>query len=307
MKEGKKVEEIKINEEMLKKRIDLFIKDLRPELSRSTIKKMIEEQYILVNDQPTKANYILKDEDLISIEEMAVENKSIKAENIPLDIIYQDEDIAIINKKSGMVVHPGAGIYEGTLVNALMYHLDDLSTINGEIRPGIVHRIDKETSGLLVVAKNDNAHQKLAAQLSDKTLSRIYKAIVHGQILDEKIIIDAPIGRDQKDRTKMAITSRNSRDALTHVRVEKLFTNHTLVECQLETGRTHQIRVHLNYINHPIVGDPKYGYRKDDKKFGQYLHAYKLVLTHPTTGEVMEFLADLPEEFKEKLEAIKYE
>lgn len=301
------MEKIKVQMDQQNQRIDTFLASYKEELSRSTIKKMIKEEFILVNEQPTKPNYLIKTDDIISLEEMIIDDKEIIAENIPLDIVYQDDDILVINKPSGMVVHPGAGIYSGTLVNALMFHIKDLSRINGEVRPGIVHRIDKETSGLLVVAKNDYAHQKLAQQLVDKTLTRVYRAIVHSQILDQKIIIDAPIGRDDKDRTKMCVTAKNSKLAVTHVKVLELFTNYSYIECQLETGRTHQIRVHLNYINHPIVGDPKYGRRKDDFSFGQYLHAYKLVLKHPRTDEVMEFFADLPNEFKEKLKELEHE
>lgn len=301
------MEKIKINQTDQNQRIDVYLANLKPELSRSTIKKMIKESFILVNEENTKPNYLIKADDIISLEEMIIDDKEILAEEIPLNIVYQDDDILVINKESGMVVHPGAGVYSGTLVNALMYHIKDLSRINGEVRPGIVHRIDKETSGLLVVAKNDFSHQKLAQQLVDKTLTRVYRAIVHSQILDQQIIIDAPIGRDDKDRTKMCVTAKNSKAAITHVSVLELFTNYSYIECQLETGRTHQIRVHLNYINHPIVGDPKYGRRKDDFSFGQYLHAYKLVLRHPRTDEEMEFFADLPNEFKAKLAQLEHQ
>ena len=301
------MEIIIINENDELQRIDKFIAKKMPDLSRSTIKKMIEEEFILVNDESIKANYSLKVGDEISIEEMIIDEREILAEDIDLDIVYQDDDILIINKESGMVVHPGAGIYSGTLVNALMYHIKDLSRINGEIRPGIVHRIDKETSGLLVVAKNDKAHKILAEQLVDKTLYRQYLALVHGQIFDEKIIVDAPIGRDKNDRTKMRVTAQNSKAALTKINVLEIYDNYTFVSCLLETGRTHQIRVHLNYIKHPIVGDPKYGYRKDDQSYGQYLHATKLGLKHPTTNEYMEFEVPLPKEFVKKLEEVKNE
>ena len=290
-----------------KVRIDKFVALKFPDLSRSLIKKMIDNGFILVNDEVIKANYLIKTNDVITLEPMELNNYEILAQNIPLEIVYQDDDIVIINKPSGMVVHPGAGVYENTLVNALMYHVKDLSRINGEIRPGIVHRIDKETSGLLVVAKNDKAHHKLSQQLVDKTLNRKYYALVHGQIFDKNIIIDAPIGRDKNERTKMAITSNNSKPAITKVQVCEIFTNYTLIECQLETGRTHQIRVHLNYIKHPIVGDPKYGYRKDNHDYGQYLHAYKLGLIHPTTNKYLEFEVPLPTEFTRKLAEIKNE
>ena len=301
------METIIVNKEDELMRIDKFIALKKPEMSRSTIKKMIEESFILVNDEKVKANYIIKDEDDITIMPMIIDEEEIMAENIPIDIVYQDDDIVVINKASGMVVHPGAGVYSGTLVNALMYHIKDLSRINGEIRPGIVHRIDKDTSGLLVVAKNDIAHRKLADQLVDKTLNRIYIALVHGQVFDEKIIIDAPIGRDKNDRTKMKVTAQNSKSALTKVNVLEIFDNYTVVRCQLETGRTHQIRVHMNYIKHPIVGDPKYGHRKDDHSYGQYLHATKLGLVHPTTNEYMEFEAPIPKEFQNKIEEVKRE
>lgn len=288
-------------------RLDKFLVKYQPDFSRSTIKKMIEEEFILVNNEPSKANYLVKEEDVISIEEMIIEDREILAEDIPLDIVYQDEDIVVINKPSGMVVHPGAGVYQGTLVNALMYHIKDLSRINGEIRPGIVHRIDKETSGLLVVAKNDKAHHILADQLVDKTLNRTYLALVHGQVYDEKIIIDAPIGRDKYDRTKMCVTANNSKKALTKVRVLEIYDNYTFIEAKLETGRTHQIRVHLNYIKHPIVGDPKYGFRRDDKTHGQYLHATQLGLVHPRTNEYMEFNVEPPKEFLDKQKELKNE
>lgn len=282
-------------------RIDKYLSEKEEDLSRSLIKKMLKEGYIKVNDQRVKANYIVSTGDVVSLQILIVNNHLIEAENIPLDIIYQDDDIIIINKPNGMVVHPGAGAYKGTLVNALMYHFDNLSTLGGNIRAGIVHRIDKETTGLLVVAKNDRAHRILADQLVDKTLNRTYRAIAHGQILDKKVIVDAPIGRDPNNRTKMMITANNSKDAYTEFEVLNVVENFSYLECKLKTGRTHQIRVHLNYIKHPILGDPKYGYRKDDTSFGQYLHAYKLGLIHPTTNEYMEFEAPFPPEFKEKL------
>ncbi|MDH6604345.1 23S rRNA pseudouridine1911/1915/1917 synthase [Bacilli bacterium PM5-9] len=301
------MEKIIVSQEDELLRIDKFITLKKPDMSRSTIKKMIEEECILVNEKATKANYKLKVSDEITIIPMIIDDCEIVAEDIPINIVYQDSDILVINKESGMVVHPGAGIYSGTLVNALMYHIKDLSRINGEIRPGIVHRIDKDTSGLLVVAKNDVAHKKLADQLVDKTLNRVYLALVHGQVFDEKIIIDAPIGRDKNDRTKMKVTAQNSKKALTNVKVLDIFDNYSFIECKLDTGRTHQIRVHMNYINHPIVGDPKYGYRKDDQSYGQYLHATRLGLIHPTTNEYMEFEAPLPDKFIKKLEEVKNE
>jgi 23S rRNA pseudouridine1911/1915/1917 synthase len=288
-------------------RIDAFLVNKLPIYSRSTIKKMIDERFIKVNDEIVKANYIIKVDDEIVVKEFIIDDYHLEPENIALDIIYQDSDLLVINKPSGIIVHPGAGATKGTLVNALLYHIKDLSRINGELRPGIVHRIDKDTSGLLVVAKNDFVHQELSKQLQDKTLFRKYIAITHGQFSDKKLIIDAPIGRDKKERTKMAVTSMNSKKALTKLFVKDVFKDYSYLEIELETGRTHQIRVHLAYINHPIVGDPKYGFRKDNHDFGQYLHAYQLGFIHPRTNEYMEFKAPVPQEFNDFLDSIKYE
>jgi len=296
-----------IDESFSLERIDKVIQKIDPDKSRSTIKKMIEEGFIKVNDEVVKSNYKVRYEDVITIEEFILDTHEILAEDIPLDIVYEDNDVVVINKPSGMVVHPGNGVYSGTLVNALMYHIKDLSRINGEVRPGIVHRIDKDTSGLLVVAKNDVAHQKLANQLVDRTLSRVYLALVHGQIFDQKIKIDAPIGRDKNDRTKMCVTSHNSKQAITNVEVLEVFENSSYIECKLETGRTHQIRVHMAYIKHPLYGDPKYGYRKDDHSYGQYLHAYRLGFIHPTTNEFMSFEASPEPQFFEKLDQLRVE
>lgn len=299
--------QIIIDENLVNKRLDHIISETNSDFSRSYIKELIEDNYILVNEKSTKASYKVKLDDVIDIFDKPVESLDIKPENIPLNIVYEDEDLLVINKPTGMVVHPGAGIYSHTLVNALLYHIKDLSGINGKIRPGIVHRIDKDTSGLLIVAKNDKTHNFLAQQLKDKTLNRHYLALVHNQILDSNIIIDAPIGRDKNDRTKMAVIATNSKNAITKVKVLEVFKNFTFIECQLETGRTHQIRVHLSYINHPIVGDPKYGYRKDKDEYHQYLHAYKLRFIHPKTKEYMEIEAELEDEFKNKLEIIRNE
>lgn len=227
-----------------------------------------------------------------------------KAEDIPLDIIYEDADVAVVNKPQGMVVHPSAGHTSGTLVNALMYHVKDLSSINGVVRPGIVHRIDKDTSGLLMIAKNDKAHNALAAELKDKKSLRKYVAIVHGNLPNDRGVIEAPIGRSDKDRKKQAVTAKG-KPAVTRFTVLERFGNYTLVELQLETGRTHQIRVHMAYIGHPVAGDPLYGPRKTLKGHGQFLHAKTLGFTHPTTGKLVEFNAEEPIIFKETLEKLR--
>ena len=227
-----------------------------------------------------------------------------KAEDIPLDIIYEDTDVAVVNKPQGMVVHPSAGHTSGTLVNALMYHVKDLSSINGVVRPGIVHRIDKDTSGLLMIAKNDKAHNALAAELKDKKSLRKYVAIVHGNLPNDRGVIEAPIGRSDKDRKKQAVTAKG-KHAVTRFTVLERFGNYTLVELQLETGRTHQIRVHMAYIGHPVAGDPLYGPRKTLKGHGQFLHAKTLGFTHPTTGKLVEFNAEEPIIFKETLEKLR--
>ncbi|MBP3868414.1 MAG: RluA family pseudouridine synthase, partial [Solobacterium sp.] len=229
------------------------------------------------------------------------------AENIPLDILYEDSDIIVINKPKGMVVHPAAGVYSGTLVNALLYHCKDLSGINGVLRPGIVHRIDKDTTGCIVACKNDNAHRAIAAQLENKTCHREYLALCDGIIDHEEGLIDAPIGRDPKDRKKMTVIDKNSKPARTFFTVKERFSNHTLVDCRLETGRTHQIRVHMSYIHHPVTGDVVYGTscRLMDTQ-GQTLHAYKLSLVHPTTGITMTFEAPLPAYFEELLDLLRH-
>ena len=266
---------------------------------------MIDNGNILVNGKEVKSSYILKEDDNIEINDY-IEETDIIPENIPLDIYYEDEDLIVVNKPSGMVVHPAPGNYTGTLVNALMYHTNNLSTVNTSIRPGIVHRIDADTSGLLLVAKNDTAHNLLAEAIAKKEVVREYIALVEGVILEDTATIDAPIGRDKNNRKKMAVTSENSKDAITHIRVLERYNSSTLIRCKLETGRTHQIRVHLNYIGHPIVNDPVYGYKKlIDKDFGQMLHAEKLGFVHPRTKEYMEFTAPVPERFKEILEIYK--
>ena len=251
-------------------RIDKYLTD-NTEYTRSKIKKMIENGNVLVNSKQIKSSYILKENDTIDIEEYS-EEVDIVPENIPLDIYYEDDDLIVVNKPSGMVVHPAPGNYTGTLVNALMYHTNNLSTVNTSIRPGIVHRIDADTSGLLLVAKNDKAHNILAEAIAKKEVVREYIALVEGIILEDTATIDAPIGRDKNNRKKMAVTSENSKDAVTHIRVLERYNTATLIRCKLETGRTHQIRVHLNYIGHPVVNDPVYGYKKlIDKDFKEEL------------------------------------
>ncbi len=292
-------------------RLDVLLTSRFPELSRSHLQKIVADGFVLVNNKQAKSNYKVQTQDIITISFPEAKPVEIQAEAIPLEVLYEDVDIIVINKPRGMVVHPAAGNYAGTLVNALLEHCKDLSGINGEIRPGIVHRLDKDTSGVMVAAKNDQAHLNLAEQIKNRTASRKYLAIVHGIIAEEQGIINAPIGRHPSDRKKMAVTFSNSKEAITRFRVIERFVNYTLVECKLQTGRTHQIRVHMQYINHPVVGDPKYGPEK--KRFaitGQALHSAELSLKHPTTGEDMLFTAPLPPDMAiilTQLEAIKRE
>ena len=285
-------------------RIDKYLMN-NTEMSRSKIQKMVENGNILVNGKTVKTSYSVKLNDFITIDEME-ENYDIVPENIPLDIVYEDEYLLVVNKPSGMVVHPAPGNYSGTLVNALMYHCNNLSSVNGIIRPGIVHRIDADTSGLLLVAKNDIVHNDLAKQISEKSVVRKYVCLVHGVILEDSATIDAPIGRDTKDRKKMCVTGENSKEAVTHIRVLERYNRATLIECVLETGRTHQIRVHMNYIKHPVVNDPVYGYSKmDDLEFGQMLHAAEIGFVHPITHEFMDFKVEPPKKFMEILNMYK--
>lgn len=275
--------------------------------SRSKIQRMIDSNNILVNNIKVKNSYNLHIGDKITINEDYTENMEVIPEDIPLDIYYEDDYLLVINKPSGMVVHPAAGNHEKTLVNALMFHCNNnLSSLNGEIRPGIVHRIDKDTSGLLLVAKTDEVHADLANQIAKKNVTRKYIALVHGIINEDTATIDAPIGRDTNNRKKMAVTDINSKDAITHLRVLARYPKTTLIECILETGRTHQIRVHLNYIGHPIVNDPVYGHKKiDDENFGQMLHAKVLGFIHPITKEYLEFSSNPPTRFDEILDIYK--
>lgn len=285
-------------------RIDKVLPLLNQDWSRSQIQDWIKEGQVEVNGKRVKSNYKVKLSDAIVVTEAEAVEANIQPENLNLDIYYEDEDVAIVYKPKGMVVHPSAGHYSGTLVNGLMYQIKDLSGINGEIRPGIVHRIDKDTSGLLMVAKNDVAHRNLVEQLMAKTVTRKYTALVHGHIPHEFGTIDAPIGRNPKDRQAMDVVD-NGKEAITHFNVIENFNKYTLVECQLETGRTHQIRVHMKYIGYPLVGDPKYGPKKTMNIGGQALHAGLIGFTHPRTGEYIERTAPLPEEFEKLIEDIR--
>lgn len=275
--------------------------------SRSKIQNLIKTENVKVNNKIIKNSYIVKQNDNIEINEIEEQPLSAKAEKIDLDIVYEDDDIIVVNKQNGLVVHPAVGNPTGTLVNGLMYHSKNLSKVNGEFRPGIVHRIDAFTTGLLVVAKNDYAHEFLARQLENKTTHRIYVALVWGVINEDTGTIDAPIGRDKKDRKKMAVISENSKNAVTHFKVIERYKDATLIELKLETGRTHQIRVHMNYINHPVVNDSVYGKRKLIDETGQCLHAKELGFIHPTTKKYMCFTSELPKEFINILNKFKEE
>lgn len=284
-------------------RLDKALADLT-DLSRSQANDEIKKGTVLVNGEPVKAKYTVKEGDIISYQLPEEEILDYEAEDIPIDIVYEDEDLAIINKAQGMVVHPSAGHSFGTLVNALLYHIKDLSTINGVVRPGIVHRIDKDTSGLLMIAKNDKAHHILADELKAKKSLRKYLAIVHGNLPNDRGMIEAPIGRSEKDRKKQAVTAKG-KDAITRFQVVERFGDFTLVELSLETGRTHQIRVHMAYIGHPVAGDPLYGPRKTLAGNGQFLHAQTLGFTHPSTGEMVTFTAEPPIIFRQTLEKLR--
>jgi 23S rRNA pseudouridine1911/1915/1917 synthase len=300
-----------ITEENVGTRLDVFLSEAEEGITRSHAQKLLADGFVLVNGNPANKNYKLRKGDTLELTMPEPEPCEAKPENIPIDIVYEDEDIIVVNKPKGMVVHPAAGNYTGTLVSALLYHCGErLSGIGGVIRPGIVHRIDKDTSGLLVVAKNDAAHLSLSEQIKEHKVSRIYHAIALGKI-DEDITVDLPIGRHPVDRKKMAVTEKNSKNAITHVKVLERFPAVTYVRCELETGRTHQIRVHLSHKNHPLLGDLVYGAEKHPQnvKFakyteGQCLHAKELILTHPRTGETMRFTCDLPEYFTQILDLL---
>ena len=295
-----------VTEEYEEERIDKYMSILIDSLSRSFIQKMMKEDKVLVNGKPVKANYRLKTEDEICFELPEAVEPDIEPENIPLDILYEDADVLVVNKPKGMVVHPAAGHYSGTLVNALMYHCKgSLSGINGCLRPGIVHRIDMDTTGSLIVCKNDIAHASIAAQLKEHSIVRRYRAIVWGVIKEEEGCVDMPIGRHPSDRKKMAAGVRNGKEAVTQYRVLDFFRSYTYIECRLETGRTHQIRVHMDSIGHPILGDPVYGNRKCPFQLqGQTLHAMTLGFIHPVTGEYVETTAPLPGYFQHLLDTL---
>ena len=275
-------------------------------VSRSKVQKLIDNDNVLVNEKVSKASYVVKLNDLVEVLSMDDEVIDIVAEDIPLDIVYEDDYLLVVNKPSGMVVHPGNGNYNHTLVNALMYHCNKLSSVNGDVRPGIVHRIDADTSGLLLVAKDDMVHNDLAKQIAEKSVVRKYMCLVHGVINEDTATIDAPIGRDRNNRKKMCVTADNSKDAITNIRVLERYSDSTLIECSLETGRTHQIRVHMEYIKHPVVNDPVYGFNKLDLEgFGQMLHAKEIGFIHPITKEFMDFKKEPPLQFMEILEIYK--
>lgn len=288
-------------------RLDVFVVEKCPELSRSHVQKLIEQGHVLVDGAQRKANFKLRGGEVVQVAQPEAEPITAAPEDIPLDILFEDKDIIVVNKARGMVVHPASGVYSGTLVNALLYHCQDLSGINGEIRPGIVHRLDKDTSGVMVCAKNDTAHLDLAEQIRTKAAHRTYWAIVHGNIKEEAGIIKGDIGRHPTDRKKMAIVRENGKPAVTHFKVLERFGEYTLVECKLETGRTHQIRVHMNSIGHPLINDPKYGPKKSSSFAiqGQALHSLQLTLTHPVTKEEMTFTAPLPADMEKILTGLR--
>lgn len=274
--------------------------------SRSFIQNIIQAERVLVNGQVRKANYKVQEDDVVEVNYPQPRELSILPEDLPLEIVYEDSDLLVVNKPQGMVVHPAPGAWNGTMVNALLYHCKNLSSINGVIRPGIVHRIDKDTSGLLVVAKNDDAHHKLALQIGEHSAKRSYRAVVHGALSEPSGTIEAPIGRDPKDRKKMAVVFRNSKEAVTHYYVLERFPQFTEIRAVLETGRTHQIRVHLAYLKHPVLGDPLYGPKKNPFGLtGQVLHAESLGFVHPTSGEKMEFRVEPPQSFRDVLTKLK--
>lgn len=298
---------LQADETYMDERLDKFLSAMLPVQSRSYLQKIIKDGNVLVNGEPKKSSYRLEDGDEVTADLPELKSPDIEPENIPLDILYEDDSILMVNKPKGMVVHPSAGHYTGTLVNAVLWHCQgQLSGINGVSRPGIVHRIDKDTTGVLVVCKNDAAHNAVAAQLKEHSITRKYRAIVHGVIKEDEGTVDAPIGRHPTERKKMASGVKNGKRAVTHYRVLERFQGYTYVECQLETGRTHQIRVHMASIHHPLLGDTVYGPAKDSHHLeGQTLHAMVLGLIHPVTGEYLEVEAPLPEYFENLLKKFR--
>ena len=302
--DGEKILTFSIDSSIAKTRLDKALCSLL-DISRKRAADLIDQERVTINGKLPKASAKLQEGDTLVVDMPPVESMEVLPEKMDLDIVYEDGDIIVINKPKGMVVHPAPGHYSHTLVNGLLAHCQDLSGINGVMRPGIVHRIDKDTSGLIVAAKNDLAHESLAKQMAEKTAKRTYLAIVHHPFSHTIGTINAPIGRDEKDRQKMGVTAKNSKPAVTHFTVLENFKDYAYIECKLETGRTHQIRVHMAYIKHPIAGDPKYGPRKTLEANGQLLHAYKLELLHPRTGEKMEFEAPLDPTFANILEELR--
>lgn len=298
------VVQVTVAEEQKNERIDKFVAGINNEWSRTQVQQWIKDDVVTVNGKAVKGNYKVKENDKITVTIPEPEELDIQPEDMSLEIYYEDADVLVVNKPRGMVVHPAPGHTSGTLVNGLMHHCTDLSGINGVMRPGIVHRIDKDTSGLLMVAKNDMAHESLVNQLVAKTVTRRYKAIVHGVIPHDKGTIDAPIARDKKERQSMTV-DENGKHAVTHFQVLERFKDFTLVECRLETGRTHQIRVHMKYIGYPLAGDPKYGPKKTLDMNGQALHAGILGFDHPRTGEYIQFEAPIPEVFEDALNILR--
>ena len=300
------IREFLVEEDEEGDRLDVYLADQFVDMSRSYIQKIIKDKKVTVNGKIEKSKYLVKEEDKIVIEIPKPKVLEVVPQDIPIEIVYEDDDIIIVNKPQGMVVHPAPGNYEGTLVNAILYHCKgNLSSINGVIRPGIVHRIDKDTSGILMIAKNNNAHNCLAEQLKDHSITREYEFICHGVFKEDNVTVDRPIGRNPKDRLKMAIVP-NGKRAVTHFEVIERFNGYTHVRARLETGRTHQIRVHAMSINHPLAGDPVYGPKNSKIKLnGQALHAKKLGFIHPTTKEYIEFDSELPDYFQKLLEKLR--
>ena len=287
-------------------RLDVFLSQMQPDLSRSHIQKVIEDGGALVNGKAEKSRTKLKEGDAVTFTLPDPVSVDILPEDIPLDILYEDHDVIVVNKRRGMVVHPAAGVTSGTLVNALMHHCEDLSGINGAVRPGIVHRLDKDTSGVMIAAKNDAAHIELAEQIRVKSAHRVYWAIVCGNIVEETGTIHGAIGRSPKDRQKMAVVLHNGKDATTKFKVLERYGDYTLVECRLLTGRTHQIRVHMAYIGHPVVGDPKYGPKKCPFAInGQALHSMSLTFEHPVLKKEMTYTAPVPEDMQHIIDVLR--